>query len=122
MLSNLLTWVGVFTAAASGFASGIGREGLAALAMDVYDGMVGFACWLVTSFADMATYAFVTVLRSMPGGWVEQSTVDVLTGRLYEVDAWFPVVDVLNVTQVFISFLFVYVAVRIVLRLIPGIV
>lgn len=102
-----------------GFATG--GEGLDPAALGVYEGLLTWACWMVSMLADLMMWIVVKVFQEMPGGFLEPATTDWLTDRMNEAEPYLPLQDAVELTETFIAFLAAYVPLRLVLRLMPWI-
>lgn len=119
----MILWrlAGLLAAAAGGFAVTGAAAGLADAAQYVFDALVAFTCWAFSWLLDIILFAVVTSVENLPGGFIETSTLLTITNAAGFVTDWFPVEGMLKSGGAYLGFLLVWVVVRTVLRLSPGI-
>lgn len=101
--------------------AGLGFE-LVGAALDMFEGLQGFWCWVMTTFLDFVQESAVAGISALPfGGFFDLADVTKGAALFVGTNEIMPVFELGAIALVWLSYQFVWIAVRTVLKLVPGI-
>ncbi len=114
-ISNLGRWTYEVVLGAS---FGLGFE-LAGQSLNVFEGVQGFFCWIMTRFLDMVEEAMYEGVELLPGGgFVSLQDLQGALGLFKTVDEYMPLTEWLGLVLIWWTFWFLWLGARTILRLV----